>query len=44
MNWTVEQVLENYPTLSEEAIRAAFAFAAETLGDESVYPPARRTG
>ncbi|WP_228013061.1 DUF433 domain-containing protein [Nostoc edaphicum] len=27
--WTEQQVLENYPTLSSEALRAAFAFTAE---------------
>lgn len=27
--WTESQVLENYPTLSPEALRAVFAFAAE---------------
>jgi len=37
-------VLENHPTLTDTTIRAAFAFASETLGDEAVYPPTRRTG
>jgi uncharacterized protein (DUF433 family) len=27
--WTEQQVLENYPTLTPEALRAIFAFAAE---------------
>lgn len=35
--WTLEQVLENYPSLSPEALRAVFAFAAESLQDESLY-------
>ncbi|HEX5760003.1 MAG TPA: DUF433 domain-containing protein [Thermoanaerobaculia bacterium] len=35
--WTLEQVLENYPALSPEALRAVFAFAAESLQDESFY-------
>ena len=36
--WTEEQVLENYPTLTPEAIRAVFAYAAEALSEETVYP------
>ena len=35
--WTLEQVLESYPSLSPEALRAVFAFAAESLQDESLY-------
>jgi uncharacterized protein (DUF433 family) len=35
--WTTEQVLENYPQLSPEALRAVFAFAAETLHDETFF-------
>ncbi|RCJ34565.1 hypothetical protein A6769_21775 [Nostoc punctiforme NIES-2108] len=27
--WTEQQVLENYPTLTSEALRAVFAFTAE---------------
>ncbi|MBD2357221.1 DUF433 domain-containing protein [Tolypothrix sp. FACHB-123] len=27
--WTEQQVLENYPTLTKEALRAVFAFTAE---------------
>ncbi len=34
--WTEQQVLENYPTLTPEALRAAFAFAAECLGEEAL--------
>ncbi|XHR82257.1 MAG: DUF433 domain-containing protein [Gloeotrichia echinulata GP01] len=29
--WTVQQVLENYPNLTPEALRAVFAFTAESL-------------
>ena len=36
--WTEEQVLQNYPALTTEALRAVFAYAAEALGEESVYP------
>jgi uncharacterized protein (DUF433 family) len=41
--WTEQQILENYPSVSAEALRAVFAYAAETLGDEAIYP-IRRTG
>jgi uncharacterized protein (DUF433 family) len=27
--WTEQQILENYPTLTSEALRAVFAFLAE---------------
>jgi len=35
--WSEEQVLENYPTLTTESLRAVFAYAAECVSDESVY-------
>lgn len=35
--WTQQQVLENYPSLTPEALRAIFAFAAESVKDESLY-------
>lgn len=35
--WTHEQVLESYPHLTLEALRAVFAFAAEAMHDESFY-------
>jgi uncharacterized protein (DUF433 family) len=35
--WTEQQVLENYPRLTAEALRAVFAFAAECLGEESLH-------
>ena len=34
--WTEEQVLESYPTLDTDAIRAVFAFAAEHVREESI--------
>ena len=40
--WTELQVRENYPQLTPESLRAAFAFAAETLGEEGFYPLRRR--
>lgn len=36
VGWTEEQVLDNYPKLDEEALRAVFAFAAEHVREESV--------
>ena len=35
---SIEQLLEEYPRLSREAIYAAIAFAADTLRAEVVYP------
>lgn len=35
--WTEQQILENYPTLTVEALRAVFAFAAESVQDEAMY-------
>ena len=35
---TVEQILEAHPRLTRDAIRAAFAFAAQTLRADVVYP------
>jgi len=35
--WTQEQVLENYPTLTGDALRAVFAFASECMSEEVLY-------
>ncbi len=35
--WTQEQVLENYPPLTPETLRAVFAFAAECMREEVLY-------
>jgi uncharacterized protein (DUF433 family) len=35
--WTREQVLDNYPTLTQEALQAAFAFAAESVQNEALF-------
>ncbi|WP_026732833.1 DUF433 domain-containing protein [Fischerella sp. PCC 9605] len=35
--WTIQQVLENYPTLTTESLQAVFAFAAECMQEESLY-------
>jgi uncharacterized protein (DUF433 family) len=36
--WTQEQILKNYPQLTEEDIQAALHYAAEVLKQEHVYP------
>jgi uncharacterized protein (DUF433 family) len=36
--WTEQLILENYPTLNAEALRAVFAYAADCLRDESLFP------
>ncbi len=35
--WTNQQVLDNYPTLTAETLRAVFAFAAECMREEAMY-------
>lgn len=35
--WSQEQVLESYPRLSAEALRAVFSFSAECMREESLY-------
>jgi uncharacterized protein (DUF433 family) len=36
--WTEQTILENYPQLSHEALQAVFAFTAEVMREESIYP------
>ncbi|MEW6702275.1 MAG: DUF433 domain-containing protein [Bacteroidota bacterium] len=35
--WSEQQILENYPTLTKESIRAVFAFATECMREELLY-------
>ncbi len=35
--WAEGEVLANYPTLTQESLRAVFAFAAECLREEALY-------
>lgn len=35
--WTEAQILENYPNLTSEALRAVFAFSADCMREESLY-------
>jgi uncharacterized protein (DUF433 family) len=41
---TVEQILSAHPQLTEAAIRAALAFAAEALKADVVYPAEKISG
>lgn len=34
--WNEQQLLQNYPSLSTEALRALFAFVAECIHDETI--------
>ena len=36
--WTQEQILENYPDLTADDIRACLAYASDVLHAERVYP------
>lgn len=35
--WTEQQLLESYPVLNQDIIRAVFAFAAECMREEALY-------
>jgi uncharacterized protein (DUF433 family) len=35
--WTDLQIIENYPSLSKESLRAVFAFATECMREEFLY-------
>lgn len=37
---TVEQLLEEHPRLTREAVQAALAYAAKTLRSDIIYPTA----
>jgi uncharacterized protein (DUF433 family) len=36
--WTREQLASNYPGLTDEALRAVFAYAAAALQDQTLHP------
>ncbi len=36
--WSAEEILDNYPQLTPDALRAVFAYASEALHDETCYP------
>ena len=35
--WSVEQILENYPDLTPESLKAVFAFVAECIREDLIY-------
>jgi uncharacterized protein (DUF433 family) len=35
--WTLQEIMENYPRLTPEAIQAAFAYAGECLSEEALF-------
>jgi uncharacterized protein (DUF433 family) len=35
--WSEQQILENYPTLKKDSLRAVLAFAADCMREESLY-------
>ena len=37
-DWTEQRILENYPQLSHESLQAVFAFTAEIMREEEIYP------
>lgn len=37
LGWTHQQVLESYPQLTPEGLRAIFSFAAAAMQEESFY-------
>jgi len=37
-NWSEKQVLENYPQLTNEDLRAVFAYSAARIKDEETSP------
>lgn len=36
--WSEQRILENYPQLTPEALQALFAYTAECMRDEAIYP------
>jgi uncharacterized protein (DUF433 family) len=35
--WSEQQILENYPTLTPQALQAVFAYAVECMRDQSLF-------
>ncbi len=35
--WSIEEILENYPILTMESLKAVFAFVAECMREELIY-------
>jgi uncharacterized protein (DUF433 family) len=38
--WTVEEIVDSYPGVSPEAVRACLAYAKEAVGHERAFPAA----
>lgn len=36
--WSIDEVVDNYPGVAQEDVRACLAYASETLAAEKVYP------
>ena len=36
--WTIEQILESYPTTTERDLRAVFSYLKECIGEELYFP------
>jgi len=36
--WSESEILENYPQLSRLSLQAVFAFSAECMREEAIYP------
>lgn len=36
--WTQDRVLQNYPSLTPEALKAVFAYAADVLHEDVIIP------
>lgn len=36
--WTIQQILENYPSLKKEQISAVFSFVHDCMKDEFLFP------
>jgi uncharacterized protein (DUF433 family) len=39
--WSEQQILENYPGITPENIRACLAYAASMLQDQRIYPASK---
>lgn len=42
--WTETQILENYPRLTKESLRAVFGYIQDCIRDSLLFPPFRKTG
>ena len=42
--WSEAQIFENYPAVSEPALRAVFAYAADALAEDTLYQVRRQAG